>query len=68
MNKLKIKDHDDLVRDVKSNAVINTNQTALENYRNKRKAKREMINDVTNLKNDVQEIKELLQQLLEKNR
>ena len=68
MNKLKIKDHDDLVRDVESNAVINTNQTALENYRNKRKAKREMINDVTNLKNDVQEIKELLQQLLEKNR
>lgn len=68
MSKLKIKDHDNLVRDTDSNAVINNDLTALENYRERRKARREMVNDVDNLKNDVQEIKELLKQLLEKNR
>ena len=68
MNKLKIENHEDLLRDTTSNAVINNDVSALENYRKRRKAKREMVNDVDNLKNDVQEIKELLKQLLEKNR
>jgi hypothetical protein len=68
MNKLKIENHDDLLRDTTSNAVINNDMSALENYRKRRKAKREMMSDVDNLKNDVQEIKELLKQLLEKNR
>jgi hypothetical protein len=61
---VKIENEDTLVRDTKTNAVLNTDMTALQQYRAKRDRDRQMIDDVENLKKDMSEIKELLQQLV----
>jgi len=60
----KIVDHETLVRDTDTNAVLNTDMTSLEKYRAKRDKDRQMQNDVENLKQDMSEIKQLLQQLV----
>lgn len=64
---MKIKDHENLVRDDKSNAVLNTDLSSLQAYRERRAKSLKMVQDVENLKSDVSEIKNLLLQLIEKN-
>jgi chromosome segregation ATPase len=64
MKTLKIKDEEELVRDVKTQAVLNSNMSSLEKYKARRNKEREMNDDVQTLKNDMKEIKELLQQLI----
>lgn len=64
---MKIKDHENLIRDEKSNAVLNTDVSGLKAYRERRKKNLQMVQDVENLKSDVSEIKNLLLQLIEKN-
>lgn len=69
MDKLKIVDNEDLVRDVQTNAVINTSKSSLEAYRQKRDAQRTLVQDIDGLKSEMADIKQLLQQLLvEKNK
>ncbi len=66
MEKLKIVDNEDLVRDVKSQAVLNTDMTALEKYRAKRKRDNEIshsLEEMKSLKTEVAELKEMLTQL-----
>jgi len=60
----KILDNETLIRDTKTNAVLNTDMTALQQYRAKRERDRLMIQDIDNLKSDMSEIKQLLQQLV----
>jgi hypothetical protein len=60
----KIENEDTLIRDTKTNAVLNTDMTALQQYRAKRDRDRQMLDDVENLKQDMSEIKELLKQLV----
>jgi hypothetical protein len=64
MKTLKIKDNEELVRDVNTQAVLNSNMSSLEKYKARRDKDREMNDDVQTLKNDMKEIKELLQQLI----
>lgn len=66
MDKLKIVDNENLVRDVRSQAVLNTDMTALEKYRAKRKRDNEIshsLEEVKSLKDEVAELKEMLTQL-----
>ena len=55
-----------LERDINSKAVLNTNRTALEQYKMIRKKKQEEIDDINNMKKDIAELKEMIGQLLGK--
>jgi hypothetical protein len=60
----KIVDNERLLRDTKTNAVLNTDLTALERYKIRREKDRQKEQELETLKNDVSEIKQLLQQLV----
>lgn len=65
---LKVKDRPDLVRDVESKAILSTDLRALQEHREKKRLFKQLLektNEVDQLKNDVQEIKAMLQQLLQ---
>ena len=72
MEYVKVKDHSNLVRDPKSNSIINTNKSAYNQYVARRNAKNEEVNmaqtmeeDLANLKGEINEIKDLLRQLVQ---
>lgn len=58
----KVQDHPELVKDMDSKAVLNTNYAALLEYKRKQK----MTEEIDALKNDVQEMKNMLATLLDK--
>jgi hypothetical protein len=61
MGKLyKVQDHPDLVKDMNSKAVLNTNYAALLEHKKKQKISQE----IDNLKKDVSEIKDTLKLLV----
>ena len=65
----KVEDYPDLVRDLSTNAIINTNETAFEQRLNKMKKvelDKKQSEDIVKLKEDVKEIKELLKKLASK--
>jgi hypothetical protein len=62
MNLYKVKDHPDLVKDMNSKAILNTNYAALLEY----KKKKQMEEEFNSLKSDVEDIKKMLQTLLNK--
>lgn len=64
--KLKVKDHENLVKDTETKAVLNTDLTSLEAYRAHRNKQRQKDNEIERLKEDVKEIKDILQLLVEK--
>jgi len=64
MEVLKIKDNETLVRDTKSNAVLNTDMSSLEKYRARRDKERQMSSDVEELKQRMSNIESLLHQLV----
>jgi hypothetical protein len=69
MNIAKVKDSPGLVRDMSNQAVLNTDNIALEAYRRKRNKQKEIdevISDINNMKSDIDQIKSLMQRLLEK--
>ena len=53
-------------RDLDSKAVLNTNRNALENYKALRKQKEEEANTINSMKQDIEELKQLVKLLLEK--
>jgi len=66
---LKVKDFPGLVRDPNSKAIINTDQSAYNEHMQKKLVKNNMINmnnEINNLKQSVNEIKDLLTKLVEK--
>lgn len=68
--KLKVEDHPGLVRDSKSKAIINVDDSAYKDYRNRKNLQNKMINmteEINDLKNDIGEIKLLLNQILQRN-
>ncbi len=74
-NYLKVSGHENLVRDMSSKAVINTSMVEYEEYMARRRAKeqeQELITkqaeEINNLKSDISEIKQLLFELLNKDR
>ena len=72
---LKVSGHENLVRDISSKAVINTSMVEYEEYMARRRAKeqeKELITkqteEINNLKSEISEIKQLLTELLMKDR
>jgi hypothetical protein len=65
-DKLIIEDDETLVRDVKTNAVLNTDLTSLQAYRAQRNKLRQKDEEVKSLREEIDEIKSILQLLVEK--
>jgi len=70
---LKVVGHNGLVRDTSSGAIINTNKTEYEEYMARMKEAEERENaisqhtvEINNIKNELQDIKSLILQLLNK--
>ena len=64
---LKVKDNKDLIRQKQSNAILNTNLKELNKYKEEREEKiklKRLADESEQMKNDIQEIKSLLKQLL----
>jgi len=73
MTKLKVEGHESLVRDVKSNAIINTNISEYQIYMKRVRAReqqgdeiRSAVKEINNLKAELREIKSLLQEVIKK--
>lgn len=66
MDKVKILDHDNLVRDTKTKAVLNEDLTSLNAYKKQREKLRQKDAEVQSLKEEISEIKSILKTLVEK--
>jgi len=73
MNLIPVEGQKDLYRDTRTNAIINTNKTDYESYimrreslQNQKKKIESIEDEITNVKNDLDEIKMLLRRLSEK--
>ena len=69
MGLLQVKDRPELVKDDVTKAVLNTDTTALDAYRRRREAQREvktMCEEIDDIKNDISEIKSLLRDIINK--
>jgi hypothetical protein len=71
--KLKVMGHEDLIRDIKSNAIVNTNKNEYQIYMNRIKSRekqgdqiRNTIKEINILKQELFEIKELLKEVIKK--
>lgn len=62
--KVKVKDNEDLVRDTQTKAVLNTDLTSLQAYKQRRDALRKKDTELESLKNEVSELKQMVQNLL----
>ena len=74
MDYVKVKDHDHLIRNSKSNCIINTNKAEYDEYMTRRKLKKNEKNkvenierDISTLRNEITEIKDLLRSLVNGN-
>ena len=70
MNYIKVEGHSNLVRDPNTNSIINTNMNEYEEYMRRKNSKNEenqkiqnIEEDLTNIKNDIDEIKSLLRSI-----
>jgi len=68
---LKVEGHTHLVRDVNSNAIINTNKSEYQLYMQRVKVRekqsdelRGAVKEINNLKKDIREIKELIKEIV----
>ena len=69
----KVKDHENLVRDMNSKAILNTDKLALQDYYQKRELAKKELSEKTESKqrldkieNEMSEIKDLLRELIGK--
>lgn len=72
MKYLKVEGYNSLIRDPNTNSIINTNMAEYQQYISRRNHKEEenqklqnLESDVTNMKNDLNEIKSLLRSLID---
>ena len=68
---LKVEGHTHLIRDVNSNAIINTNKSEYQLYMQRVKVRekqsdelRGAVKEINNLKKDIREIKELIKEIV----
>lgn len=64
MKKIKVKDHTYLVRDENSNAIVNTNLTSYRRRLVKLKKNKEKQDEISDLKNQIQELKSIINNLI----
>ena len=68
-NLIKVKESPNLVRDTSSQAILNTDKTALLAYKKTRNKQLEInsaVDDINNMKQDINELKTLMQRILDK--
>jgi hypothetical protein len=63
---IKVEGHPNLVRDRKSGVILNINRNELNTNRIRKEKQREKDKEIEQLKNDVSEIKSMLNKLVEK--
>jgi len=66
---IQVEGDDNLVRDKESNAILNINLQAFENYKRKLDHERrvdESLNDIENLKDEMNDVKNMLKLILQK--
>ena len=73
MSYIKVEGHTSLVRDVKSNAIVNTNKSEFQMFMKRRQERnaqgdklRNVCKEINSLKTEFREIKKLLTKVLEK--
>ena len=73
MSYIKVEGHTSLVRDVRSNAVVNSNKSEFQMYMKRHKERnlqadqmRNTVKEINNLKTELREIKNLLTKVLNK--
>lgn len=73
MVRLKVQGYESLVRDTKSNGIINTNTTEYQMYMSRMRARekqgdeiRNAVKEINNLKTELREIKDLLKGVISK--
>jgi len=65
----KVQDNPDLIRDMGTQAILNTNIDALSAYKKQKAKYREIdqaFNDINNMKQEMSELKTLMQRILDK--
>ena len=74
MDYIKVKDNEHLIRNTKSNCIVNTNKAEYEEYMTRRKLKKSekskvdtLERDVSTLRSEITEIKDLLRSLVNGN-
>ena len=67
MKHIKVKNEDNLYRDVDTGAIINTDRSAFEKYKKSRNKFRNMEQELDYVKSEISEIKSLLHQLVNGN-
>ena len=74
MDYIKVKNHENLIRDSKSNFIVNTNKSEYDEYIARRKQKQNEKNkienlerDISTLRNELTEIKDMLRSLVNGN-
>ena len=66
MKKVKVKDSNSLYRDEESGAILNCNDTAYNNYLKMKDNKMKEVNEMDKLKDDVDELKDMMKLILSK--
>ena len=66
MNKIKVKDSGSLYRDEESGAILNCNDAAYDNYLQMKENKLKEVGEMDKLKNDVDELKDMMKLILSK--
>ena len=73
MARLKVQGYESLARDVRSNAIVNTNQTEYQMYMSRVRARekqgdeiRSAVKEINNLKAELREIKDLIKGVVKK--
>jgi hypothetical protein len=61
--KAKVKDKDALVRDLHSKAIINTDKSSYNNYRQRKANRMKIKNDISDLQNEIHMLKMLIANL-----
>jgi len=73
MSKVKVEGYTDLIRDLNSNAIVNTNESEFSAYMRRYKAReknndmlRDTVKEINTLKSELYEIKKLLKEVINK--
>ena len=66
MKKVKVKDSNSLYRDEESGAILNCNDAAYDNYLQMKENKLKEVGEMDKLKNDVDELKDMMKLILSK--
>ncbi len=64
MREVKITDEKDYVKDLDSNAILNSNVEALSAYRQKKKAKKDQAAKIEELENKIKDLEKIIEKLI----